>query len=413
MIVNIKATKIFRDLMASNKRIVTLRGGTRSSKTYSLMQYIIICSLQATGKTISIVRKTLPSLKASVLRDFIEILSSIGLYDEKSFNKTEGVYKLNGNMIEFFSVDQPQKIRGRKRQILWCNEGNELTHEDFLQLSLRTTERIFIDYNPTMEENHWIYEQVENRDDCQTFVSTYRDNPFLEPEVIKEIERLKLFDPSYWLVFGEGQKAILKLGNIFMPQYYAEYENIPADIISVIYCDPNLALKGKGDTTAIIELGFSSSTQKYYVINAACQSFDNPDYLLKKLMEMKLSTNACAAIGFDGNVNQESTWTHFIKNYNEKHNISLPKIVFKKYNVDNLVKSCQLAYVQGNILFPPEFRKKQPIFFNQLVSFAGKKAGHPDDAPDALICAFEMINELRYTKISKLIEQPTIYELLY
>ena len=125
-------------------------GGTRSSKTYSLCQLMVILALER-PRVISIVRKTLPALKASAYRDFLDILESTELYNPKKHNKSTDTYFLGQSMIEFVSVDQPQKIRGRKRDILWINEANELQYDDWKQLILRTTERSFLDYNPSDE----------------------------------------------------------------------------------------------------------------------------------------------------------------------------------------------------------------------------------------------------------------------
>ncbi len=157
-------------------RVLVLQGGTRSwlGKTYSALQWIIRTCHKHQGMTISIVRKTLPALKSSALRDFIEILQSLGLYNENNHNKTEGTYLLNNNLIEFFSVDDASKIRGRKRDILFANEANELELEDWRQLLLRTTGKVIIDYNPSDFE-HWIYEQVIPRDDAKLLITTYKD----------------------------------------------------------------------------------------------------------------------------------------------------------------------------------------------------------------------------------------------
>ena len=100
----------------------------------------------------------------------------------------------------------PQKIRGRKRHILWLNEANEFRFEDWIQLSLRTTENIYLDFNPS-DPYSWIYDNVMNRDDCTFIKSTYLDNPFLPEETIKEIERLKNLDSNYWKIYGLGDMA--------------------------------------------------------------------------------------------------------------------------------------------------------------------------------------------------------------
>jgi phage terminase large subunit len=189
-------------------RIQVHQGGTRSGKTYSIVQSLIeFCYLnQNAGQVIAVVRKTYPALKSTVLRDFVEILMGQGWYDETKHNKTDQVYNLFGNRVEFFSLDQPQKVRGRKRHVLYCNEANELTKEDWRQLTFRTTWKIILDYNPS-EPFHWIYSEVIPREDCSFFKTTYKDNPFLEPELVAEIERLKDADPDYWRVYGLGERA--------------------------------------------------------------------------------------------------------------------------------------------------------------------------------------------------------------
>lgn len=200
---------VFIEKNISEKRVLALQGGTRSGKTYSALQWIIRQCMQYKGLTISIVRATLPALKASAMRDFVEILTNLGLYSESQHNMTENVYTLNGNTIEFFSVDNEQKLRGRKRDLLFVNEANEITLEQWRQLVFRTTGRIIIDYNPSMVDS-WIYDHVLTREDCGLLVTTYKDNPHLSEYIIREIEALKDADPEYWKVFGLGERGQLK-----------------------------------------------------------------------------------------------------------------------------------------------------------------------------------------------------------
>jgi len=200
---------VFIEKNISEKRVLALQGGTRSGKTYSALQWIVRQCIQYKGLTISIVRATLPALKASAMRDFVEILTNLGLYSESNHNMTENVYTLNGSTIEFFSVDNEQKLRGRKRDLLFVNEANEITLEQWRQLVFRTTGRIIIDYNPSMVDS-WIYDHVLTREDCGLLVTTYKDNPHLSEYIIREIEALKDADPEYWKVFGLGERGQLK-----------------------------------------------------------------------------------------------------------------------------------------------------------------------------------------------------------
>lgn len=221
----IKTNVVCEHLLESKAKIVVEQGGTRSGKTYNILMWLIFhyCPNNK-GKTITICRKTFPSLRASVMRDFMEILRTYRMYSEVSHNKSSSEYRLYGNLIEFISLDQPQKVRGRKRDLLFINEANELFWEDWQQLIFRTQEKIIIDYNPS-DEYHWIYDKVIPRDDCDFFKTTYLDNPFLENTIRKEIERLKETDEQYWQIYGLGIKGVTK-ATIFR---YTEVQKIPVN----------------------------------------------------------------------------------------------------------------------------------------------------------------------------------------
>jgi phage terminase large subunit len=203
----IKTNKVFRHLEESTAKIVVQQGGTRSGKTYNIILWIIFSYCQKNeGKIITICRKTYPALRGTVMRDFLTILKDHEIYSEEDHSKTASEYKLNGNTIEFISLDMPQKIRGRKRDLLFANEANELNFEDWQQLLFRTNEKVIIDFNPS-EEFHWIYDHVLPRKDVEFFQTTYKDNPFLGAEIKAEIERLKEIDENYWRVYGLGERG--------------------------------------------------------------------------------------------------------------------------------------------------------------------------------------------------------------
>ncbi|MBM4137493.1 MAG: PBSX family phage terminase large subunit, partial [Nitrospira sp.] len=181
-------------------KIIVNQGGARSSKTISIAQLIILHCLNVTGLIVTIVRKTTPALHSSVMRDFFWILNNMGLYSQENHNKSLNEYRLNGNLIEFISMDIAEKKKGTKRDILWLNEATEFDYEDYFQLSIRTTQKIFLDYNPSYEF-HWIYERVLTRKDTFFIQSSYKDNPYLEQTLVDEIERLKEVDENYWKIY--------------------------------------------------------------------------------------------------------------------------------------------------------------------------------------------------------------------
>ena len=200
------------------------RGGTRAGKTYAIIQHLALWLLtgkfrgkETSAKTASVVRKTLPSLKASAMRDLEEILTAWGVFHLIEQNKTDKIYSFEDRKLEFFSVDDQQKVRGRKRDILFCNEANELSYEnDFFQLSIRTTQNIIIDLNPS-DPYTWVKTEIEDKQaieqgDVDVLVFTYKDNGFLSAEQCRMIEAIK--DPILRKVYVDGQYGQIK-GVIF------------------------------------------------------------------------------------------------------------------------------------------------------------------------------------------------------
>lgn len=212
----IKSTVVFQNnynaLYNDKVRFIINEGGSRSSKTYSLCQLLMVYCLQHPNKVVSIIRKTFPALRATAMRDFLEVLKDAGIYDKSSHNMSEHIYTFpNGSMVEFFSVDDEQKIRGRKRALAWCNEANELFHEDFLQLNMRTETKLIFDYNPS-DSTSWLYELP--KDESVLIKSTYRDNPFLPDSIKRQIEDLKRTDEALYQIYALGEHAISK-SNIY------------------------------------------------------------------------------------------------------------------------------------------------------------------------------------------------------
>ena len=255
---DIKATAIFEknyEAILGDKRFIINEGGSRSSKTYSLCQLMIIYCLQNNNKVVSVIRKTFPALRATVLRDFIEILKDIGLYRQEAHNKSEHIYTFaNGSMVEFFSVDDEQKIRGRKRDIAWCNEANELYFDDFTQLNMRTEDKLIFDYNPS-DSASWLYELPA--EESIKIKSTYKDNPFLPESIKTQIEDLARTDEALYQIYALGEKAISK-SNIYSqwsfvahrPSRFVKYVygldfgyNHPSALMRVYYCDNDIYIE--------------------------------------------------------------------------------------------------------------------------------------------------------------------------
>lgn len=137
------------------------------------------------------------------MRDFLNILKEENIYKEKYHNKTDNIYRIGSSTIEFFSVDNADKLRGAGRDILFINECNNVSFEAFQQLEVRTKKQIYLDYNPVSA--FWVHDKVLTRDDTLFDKSTYKDNCFLEQSIIQTIEQRREVDTNWWQVFGLGE----------------------------------------------------------------------------------------------------------------------------------------------------------------------------------------------------------------
>jgi phage terminase large subunit len=229
----IQTTKIFSEIDTAIKEgytTVSLQGSSRSSKTYNTLIWLIVYCLNNANTRLSIVRATLPSIKGSVFIDFKEILMNMLLFDEKALNKTELTYHFsNGSWVEFFSTDSEQKLRGRKRDILFVNEANELLFIEWQQLKMRTTRFTVVDYNPSFSDEHWLCE-INKDKRTKHIITTYKDNPFLEQAIIDEIESLKHKNESLWKIYGLGIQAQIEgliFKNVELIEQMPTAKNIP------------------------------------------------------------------------------------------------------------------------------------------------------------------------------------------
>ena len=146
MELNIRTSKTYRDIDRSRK-ICILQGGTRSSKSYSALQWILVRALSEPGIVVSIVRKSFPSMRVSIMRDWIGILKELSIWDEDRWSATEHIYTFeNGSMVEFMSIDSSEKRKGSSRDYLFIDECNELSREDYFQLFIRTRIKTILQY---------------------------------------------------------------------------------------------------------------------------------------------------------------------------------------------------------------------------------------------------------------------------
>lgn len=208
-------------------RIVAHEGGTRSGKTWNILEYLIDLAITTPNYEITVASRNMPHLKKGAMKDFQKIMRKRKIWNTRRWNGSDKKYTFpNGAYIEFFNADDVGNASGPGRHVLYCNEVNFFKKPVFDQLLMRTTDFCIIDYNP-IHARHWLYDKVIARPDCYLWKSTYLDNlKFLTYEQIKEIEMMELMDPLRWQVYGLGLRASLQKGQIFGQKPYKPWTPI-------------------------------------------------------------------------------------------------------------------------------------------------------------------------------------------
>jgi len=207
------ATQATHKLAKLRKRIKVVAGGTSAGKTISILTILIEkCQMDAAPTLTSVVSESFPHLRRGSMRDFLAIMQEHNYFEDARWSKTDFTYTFEtGSKLEFFSADQPSKVRGPRRDRLFMNECNNIPYEAFDQLEVRTKQEIWLDYNPTSE--FWYYDMVAPHRDHDFITLTYLDNEALDPQIVESIESHRA-NKAWWQVYGLGQLGEVE-GKIF------------------------------------------------------------------------------------------------------------------------------------------------------------------------------------------------------
>ena len=195
----VKKTIALKKLQQLQSRIRIVKGGTSASKTVSILALLINYAINNRDKEISVVSESVPHLRRGALKDFLSILKGLQRYNDSQFNKSTLKYNFtNGSYIEFFSTDQPDKLRGARRTDLYINECNNVPFDAYTQLAVRTSGVIWLDYNPS--NLFWVDKELIGKQDTDYITLTYKDNNALPKTIVKEIEKAKekAKTSTYW-----------------------------------------------------------------------------------------------------------------------------------------------------------------------------------------------------------------------
>ena len=214
-----------------DNRIRIVRGGTSAGKTICILLILIDYAIRNPNKEISVVSESIPHLRRGALKDFLSLLKSLNRYKESKYNRSTLKYEFtNGSYIEFFSTDQPDKLRGARRTDLYINECNNVSFDSYQQLVVRTSGTVWLDYNPSML--FWVDKELKGTKGTDFITLTYKDNNSLPKSIIDEIEKARYkaktstYWANWWKVYGLGQ--IGSLEGVCIPDWQ-EIDSVPVE----------------------------------------------------------------------------------------------------------------------------------------------------------------------------------------
>lgn len=246
-------TTALKKLLKLKKRIKVVPGGTSAGKTYSILPILIDKAIKTPYLEISVVGESVPNLRRGALKDFIKIMQTTNRWIDEHYSRTLLKYKFsNGSFIEFFGADQSDKLRGPRRHILYINECNNVSFEVYQQLSIRTSEEVWLDFNPTHE--FWVHTELEHDPDTDHLKLTYLDNEALSDSIVREIEKgrekakTSKYWENWWRVYGLGELGSLE-GVVFNNWKIIDVVPDEAELVGI-----GLDFGYTNDPTAIVEV---------------------------------------------------------------------------------------------------------------------------------------------------------------
>ena len=209
-------TSVYDFLKASTARMNIIKGGAGSSKSYSLGQFFILDKMLSGLDLVNVIaRKTLPALKKTALKLVLDLLNDWEI--PYKLNKTDLELRVKNSLTYFLSLDEPEKIKSLNINNAWLEEANEFNLEDMRQFRLglrrenKDINQMYLSFNPVSALSWIKVDLIDKADeDIAVHTSTYKDNPFLSKEYIKDLEDLINQDRNFYNIYALGLWGVLE-----------------------------------------------------------------------------------------------------------------------------------------------------------------------------------------------------------
>lgn len=180
-------------------KYLVLEGSSRSSKTMSLLQIYYNYANSHESARLSVWRDIAKDCRDTVLHDMNKAYPNFERYSQVNFHSTKSIFTFpTKSTIEICGTDDPGKVHGYSGEVIWLNEPYKISRDTFDQLDMRTTDMVFIDWNP--KQSHWI-EELKKDPRCLVLHSTFKDNPFCPDEPRRKILGYQSIKKS-WAVYS-------------------------------------------------------------------------------------------------------------------------------------------------------------------------------------------------------------------
>ena len=268
-------------------------GSAACAKSYFITQKLIIRALNVKIK-ILVCRRYGTTLRNTCFSLFKDILTKWKLTEYVKIRETDFTIRFpNGSEIIFMGLDEETKLLSLNNiGAIFIEEAYEVPKPIVEQLNLRLrgnteNQQILMAWNP-INRNHWLYDFCEVNPP-QSFIylhSTFRDNPFLNAQYIKELEEMYTRNPAKARIFCDGLWGVDSEGLVITN--WQEKEFNPMELAAAGLEHRAGMDLGWIDKSAIIDTLYDRDNHTIYVFNEFYKSGCQLSELATAIKDMNL-----------------------------------------------------------------------------------------------------------------------------